>query len=141
MAICYVWIVRGSNSGEGSIMLPSYHTRPARPVVPLTSSTVNTGYLSWRWRGRYLNLNTHPHRASRLRMSGGSLLFPLSALMTFMTTHLPTILRVIFISMEKKSQGIFFPTVILRNVKSGRQRKRSLIIMKPLFKNAISCSD
>ena len=58
-------------------------------------------------------------------MSGGSLLFPLSALMTFMTTHLPTILRVIFISMEKKSQGIFFPTVILRNVKSGRQRKRS----------------
>jgi hypothetical protein len=58
-------------------------------------------------------------------MSGDSLLFPLHARMAFMATHLPNILRGIFISMETNSQGIFFSTVILRNVKSGRQRKSS----------------
>lgn len=58
-------------------------------------------------------------------MSGASLLFTLRALMKFTATHLPNILRVIFISMDKKSQGFFFTTVILRNVKSGRQMKRT----------------
>ena len=58
-------------------------------------------------------------------MSGASLLIPLPARMEFAATHLPNILRVIFISMDMNPQGFFFSTVILRNVKSGRQRKRT----------------